>query len=185
MQNIINPIYLETAKIDIKKQLKGMKMRSIGPAGMSGRVTSIDVDLSNPSTIFIGTASGGVWKTNNWGNTYKPIFDGQGSYSIGCVTIDPSNPNVVWVGTGENNNTIDASHDIFDENSWQYILYGMGFKTDITARAGALRFYEDAKNEFISIRQQSLNAMNKVPTHRDLIQEVVKNGFRSQPKKRT
>ncbi|MDO3385663.1 tryptophan 7-halogenase [Gilvimarinus sp. SDUM040013] len=73
---------------------------------------------------------------------------------------------------------IDASHDIFDENSWQYILYGMDFKTDISNRAGALRFYEDAKREFESIRQQSLNANNAVPAHRDLIQDVVTNGFR-------
>ncbi len=77
---------------------------------------------------------------------------------------------------------IDASHDIFDENSWQYILYGMDFKTDISARAGALRFYDDAKREFSSIRQQSQNAMSAVPTHRELITEVVKNGFR--PKRR-
>lgn len=77
---------------------------------------------------------------------------------------------------------IDASHDIFDENSWQYILYGMGFRTDVQARAGALRFYEDARKEFESIRQQSQNAMTAVPSHRDLVNEVVKNGFR--PKKR-
>ncbi len=73
---------------------------------------------------------------------------------------------------------IDASHDIFDENSWQYILYGMGFKTDISARAGALRFYDDAKKEFESIRQQSRNALTAVPSHRDLIHEVTSRGFR-------
>ncbi len=74
---------------------------------------------------------------------------------------------------------VDASHDIFDENSWQYILYGMGFKTDISARAGALRFYEDAQREFASIRQQSQKARATMPTHRDLIEEVVARGFRS------
>lgn len=74
---------------------------------------------------------------------------------------------------------IDASHDIFDENSWQYILYGMGFKTDISARAGALRFYDDAKREFDSIRQQSHKALTAVPTHRDLVNEVVMKGFRT------
>lgn len=73
---------------------------------------------------------------------------------------------------------IDASHDIFDENSWQYILYGMGFKTDISARAGALRFYDDARHEFESIRQQSLHAMSAVPSHRALISDVVEGGFR-------
>ena len=73
---------------------------------------------------------------------------------------------------------IDASHDIFDENSWQYILYGMGFHTDIRARAGALRFYEDARSEFASIRQQSDNALSAVPSHRHLVSEVVASGFR-------
>ncbi len=73
---------------------------------------------------------------------------------------------------------IDTSHDIFDENSWQYILYGMDFKTDITARAGALRFYDDARREFESIRQQSQNAMTAMPTHRDLVREVIEKGFR-------
>lgn len=79
---------------------------------------------------------------------------------------------------------IDASHDIFDENSWQYILYGMDFKTDISARADALRFYDDARQEFENIRKQSENAMNAVPTHRDLISEVVANGFRPKAKAR-
>ncbi|MFY8045455.1 MAG: WD40/YVTN/BNR-like repeat-containing protein, partial [Chitinophagaceae bacterium] len=58
----------------------------------------------NHSEYYIAAASGGVWKTTNAGTTFTPIFDGQGSYSIGCITLDPSNPNVVWVGTGENNN---------------------------------------------------------------------------------
>ncbi len=79
---------------------------------------------------------------------------------------------------------IDASHDIFDENSWQYILYGMGFKTDISARAGALRFYDDARREFESIRQQSCNAMTAVPGHRSLISNVIKTGFRPRPGRR-
>ncbi|MBR0552809.1 tryptophan halogenase family protein [Stakelama marina] len=73
---------------------------------------------------------------------------------------------------------VDTNHDIFDENSWQYILYGMGFKTDISARAGALRYYDDARREFESIRQQSANAMTAVPSHRALVSEVIANGFR-------
>jgi tryptophan halogenase len=73
---------------------------------------------------------------------------------------------------------VDASHDIFDENSWQYILYGMGFKTDIQPRAGALRFYEEAQREFESIRRQSDNAMTAMPDHRTLVSEVVAGGFR-------
>lgn len=68
---------------------------------------------------------------------------------------------------------VDASHDIFDENSWQYILYGMGFKTDIIARAGALRFYEGALQEFESIQKQSKTALTAVPTHRELINQMI------------
>ncbi|MCH7705260.1 MAG: glycosyl hydrolase, partial [Planctomycetes bacterium] len=81
----------------------GLKLRSIGPALMSGRVGDFAVNPAKPSQYFVAVCSGGVWKTDNAGTTYKPVFDSQGSYSIGCVTMDPNNPNVVWVGTGENN----------------------------------------------------------------------------------
>lgn len=81
-----------------------LKFRSIGPAVTSGRVSDFAVNPTNPSEYYVATASGGVWKTSNKGTTYQPLFDGQGSYSIGCVTIDPSDPSVVWVGSGENNN---------------------------------------------------------------------------------
>ncbi len=85
------------------EQLKGMKIRNIGPAGMSGRVTSIDVDLSNPQKIFIGTASGGVWKSTSGGMTWEPIFDKEALQSIGAVCINQKNPSEIWVGTGEGN----------------------------------------------------------------------------------
>ena len=81
----------------------GLKLRSIGPALMSGRIGDFAVDPEDPSRYFVAVASGGVWRTLNGGTTYEPVFDGEGSYSIGCVTLDPGNPNVVWVGTGENN----------------------------------------------------------------------------------
>ncbi|MFB0925756.1 MAG: glycosyl hydrolase, partial [Vicingaceae bacterium] len=81
-----------------------LKFRSVGPAFTSGRVADIAVNPNNTSQYYIAVASGGVWKTNNAGNTYTPIFDGEGSYSIGCITIDPNNENTIWVGTGENNN---------------------------------------------------------------------------------
>ncbi|MEM6698731.1 MAG: glycosyl hydrolase, partial [Bacteroidota bacterium] len=84
--------------------LSGLKFRSVGPAITSGRISDFAMHPDNPFEYYVATASGGVWKTNNWGTTFKPIFDSQGSYSIGCVTIDPSNPSTVWVGTGENNN---------------------------------------------------------------------------------
>jgi photosystem II stability/assembly factor-like uncharacterized protein len=77
--------------------------RLVGPALMSGRVGDIAVNPADHSEWYVAIASGGVWKTTNAGHTFSPIFDGYGSYSIGCVTLDPRNPSVVWVGTGENN----------------------------------------------------------------------------------
>ncbi|MGY8986872.1 MAG: WD40/YVTN/BNR-like repeat-containing protein, partial [Sphingomonadales bacterium] len=82
----------------------GLQFRNIGPALTSGRIADIAVNPNNASEYYIAVASGGVWKTTNAGTTYQPIFDNEGSYSIGCVTIDPNNENVIWVGTGENNN---------------------------------------------------------------------------------
>lgn len=82
----------------------GLTFRSIGPAVTSGRVVDIKVNPANPSEYYVAAASGGVWKTTNNGITYDPVFQNEGAYSIGCIAIDPSNPNVVWVGSGENNN---------------------------------------------------------------------------------
>lgn len=79
----------------------GLKFRSIGPALMSGRISDIAVHPKKQSTWYIAVASGNIWKTTNAGTTWTPVFDNYGSYSIGCVSIDPNNPNVVWVGTGE------------------------------------------------------------------------------------
>jgi photosystem II stability/assembly factor-like uncharacterized protein len=81
-----------------------LRFRSIGPAVTSGRVSDFAVNPNNQSEYYVATSAGGVWKTTNHGVTYQPIFDAQGSYTIGCVTIDPNNSSVVWVGTGENNN---------------------------------------------------------------------------------
>lgn len=81
----------------------GLKLRSIGPALMSGRVCDFAVDPTDDSHYYVAVCSGGVWKTTNAGITFKPVFDSQSSYSIGCVTMDPNNSNVVWVGAGENN----------------------------------------------------------------------------------
>ena len=82
----------------------GLTFRSIGPALTSGRVVDFAVTPNNKKEYYVAAASGGVWKTTNGGITYNPIFEGEGSYSIGCVRIDPNNTNVVWVGSGENNN---------------------------------------------------------------------------------
>ena len=81
---------------------KGLEMRSIGPAFMSGRISDIVIDPTDASTWYVGVGSGGVWKTDNAGTTWTPVFDDEGSYSIGCIALDPSNTNTVWVGTGEN-----------------------------------------------------------------------------------
>ncbi|AVI51982.1 glycosyl hydrolase [Pukyongia salina] len=79
----------------------GLELRSIGPAFMSGRISDIDIHPDNESIWYVAVGSGGVWKTENSGTTWTPVFDKQSSYSIGAVTIDPNNPDTVWVGTGE------------------------------------------------------------------------------------
>lgn len=79
------------------------RLRSIGPAITSGRVVGLAVDPTDRARYFVAVASGGVWKTVNNGTSWTPVFDNEGSFSIGYVTLDPNNPNVVWVGTGENN----------------------------------------------------------------------------------
>lgn len=81
----------------------GLGLRLIGSAMVSGRIVDLAVDPTDPARYFVAVASGGVWRTDNAGVTFTPVFDQQGSYSIGCVTVDPRNPSVVWVGTGENN----------------------------------------------------------------------------------
>lgn len=81
---------------------EGLEFRSLGPAFMSGRIADIAVHPTKRSTWYVAVGSGGVWKTTNRGTTWTPIFEDQPSYSIGCVALDPSNPETVWVGTGEN-----------------------------------------------------------------------------------
>lgn len=87
-----------------KTALSGLKFRTLGPATTSGRISEFAVHPEQPKIYYVASSSGGVWKTVNAGTTYEPVFDGEGSYSIGCITLDPKNPLVVWVGTGENNN---------------------------------------------------------------------------------
>ncbi len=83
--------------------LAGMRARSIGPAGMSGRVAAIAGVESNPEVVYVGAAAGGVWKSTNGGVTFTPIFDDQPVASIGAIAVFQANPDVVWVGTGEGN----------------------------------------------------------------------------------
>ena len=107
--------YLSAQTVDLSKQFKTLKPRNIGPAGMSGRVTSIDAVWSMPNTIYLGTASGGVWKSENGGASWTPVFDEQPIQNIGSVAITQSNPSVVWVGTGEGNprNSVSLGEGIY------------------------------------------------------------------------
>src|SRR5438309_10183219 len=88
----------------------GLRFRSIGPAFTSGRVIGFAVDPNNSARYFVASASGGVWKTVNNGTTWTPVFDREGSYSIGAIVLDPKNPLTVWVGTGENNSQRSVSY---------------------------------------------------------------------------
>ncbi len=83
--------------------LAGMEARSLGPAGMSGRVAAIDALAADPDVIYVGAATGGLWRSRNAGLTWEPLFDDQPVASIGAVAIDQARPDVVWVGTGEGN----------------------------------------------------------------------------------
>ena len=84
--------------------LKGLSFRSIGPFITTGRVSDVDIDPKNPNVWYVASASGGLFKTENRGNTFAAVFDEGGSYSLGAVVVDPKDSNVVWLGTGENNN---------------------------------------------------------------------------------
>ena len=84
--------------------LERLAFRAVGPSLTTGRLSDIAVDPKNPSVWYVAASAGNLWKTENRGNTWTPIFDEHGSYSLGAVTVDPRDPNVVWLGTGENNN---------------------------------------------------------------------------------
>ena len=111
--------------------ISGLSWRNIGPAITSGRISDIAVNPNNPFEYYVATSSGGVWKTDNSGVSYTPLFDKEGSYSIGCVTLDPTNPNIIWIGTGENNNQRSVAYgdgiykSIDGGKSWE----NMGLKT--------------------------------------------------------
>lgn len=93
----------------------GIKPRNIGPGGMSGRVTAFAADPRNENVFYIGTASGGLWKTVNAGTTFTPIFDGEAVSSIGSLAVDPVHPEIIWAGTGEGNprNSVTGGYGIY------------------------------------------------------------------------
>ncbi|MEL6917539.1 MAG: hypothetical protein AAFO99_07390 [Bacteroidota bacterium] len=95
--------------------VQDLKPRNIGPGGMSGRVTAIDVVHSNPDVMYVGTASGGLWKSSSGGIKWEPVFDKEVTASVGAVAIQQSNPSVLWVGTGEGNprNSLNGGYGIY------------------------------------------------------------------------
>ena len=104
-----------------------LKPRAIGPAGMSGRVTTIDVLLSNPDVMYVGTASGGLWKSESGGTAWEPIFDANQVASIGALAINQKNPDVIWAGTGEGNprNSQTSGNGVYKSidggKTWQHL----------------------------------------------------------------
>tara|TARA_R110002073_G_scaffold57778_4_gene146693 strand:+ start:100060 stop:103173 length:3114 start_codon:yes stop_codon:yes gene_type:complete len=107
--------------------IKNLKIRNVGPANMSGRITAIDAVTSDPKTIYVGAASGGVWKSENGGSAWEPVFDAQPTQNIGAIAIQQSNPDVIWVGTGEGNprNSMNLGMGIFKSidagKTWQHM----------------------------------------------------------------
>ncbi|MCU0398020.1 MAG: hypothetical protein MUC73_07945 [Cyclobacteriaceae bacterium] len=109
-----------------KAILGGLRARSIGPAVMSGRISDIEVVKSKPEIIYVGTAGGGVWKSVSGGTTFRPVFDDY-AQSIGKVTVDPNNPETVWVGTGEPwvRNSVGVGNGLYKSTnggtSWEFV----------------------------------------------------------------
>jgi photosystem II stability/assembly factor-like uncharacterized protein len=108
------PLFLAAQGLDLSN-IKNLKIRNVGPANMSGRITAIDAATDNPRIVVAGTASGGVWKSENGGSAWQPVFDDQPTQNIGAVRIDPTNSKVIWVGTGEGNprNSMNLGMGIF------------------------------------------------------------------------
>ncbi len=111
--------------------ISGLEFRLVGPALTSGRVADIAIHPSNPDTWYVAAASGGVWKTTNHGTTFQPIFDQYGSYSIACVQVASTNPQTIWVGTGENNNQRSVSYGdgVYKSVDGGKSFVNMGLKT--------------------------------------------------------
>jgi photosystem II stability/assembly factor-like uncharacterized protein len=89
--------------------LNGLKLRNIGPATMSGRIVDLAVLESDPYTFYAATATGGVWKTTNNGVSFEPVFENEGTHSVGAIALHQKHPNIVWVGTGERANRQSSS----------------------------------------------------------------------------
>lgn len=117
--------FFTTAQDMDMKLMQDLKPRNIGPGGMSGRVTAIDVVTENPDVMYVGTASGGLWKSISGGIKWEPVFDKEVTASVGAVAIQQSNPSVIWVGTGEGNprNSLNGGYGVYKSldggNTWK------------------------------------------------------------------
>lgn len=117
----------EPVKSPIEGAFSRLEWRSIGPANMGGRVADVEGVPGNPNVVYVASASGGLWKTTNGGVTWKPIFERQGTISIGDIALAPSNPEVVWVGTGESNvrNSVSFGDGVYKSTdggkNWQHV----------------------------------------------------------------
>lgn len=110
-----------------EKVFERLEWRSIGPANMAGRVADVEGVAGNPNVVYVGSASGGIWKTTNGGNTWRPIFERQGTISVGDIALEPGNPDVVWVGTGESavRNSVSFGDGVYKSTdggrTWQHV----------------------------------------------------------------
>ncbi len=120
----------KTESIWNEKTFKGLKFRSVGPAFMSGRLSDIAIDPANENIWYAAVSSGGLWKTINAGTTWNPLTDKESFYATGCVTIDPINSGVIWLGTGENNGGrhIGVGHGVFKSTDGGDTWKNMGLK---------------------------------------------------------
>lgn len=113
-----------------EKTFKGMSFRSVGPAFMSGRLSDIAIDPDNENVWYAAVSSGGLWKTENSGTTWKPLTDKESFYATGCVTIDPNNSGTIWLGTGENNGGrhIGVGHGVYKSDDAGETWKNMGLE---------------------------------------------------------
>jgi photosystem II stability/assembly factor-like uncharacterized protein len=121
------PVPDTKSKSAFEKAFERLEWRSIGPANMGGRTADVESIPGNPNVVYVASASGGLWKTTNGGVTWKPIFERQGTISIGDVALAPSNPDVVWVGTGESKprNSVSFGDGVYKSTdggkNWQHM----------------------------------------------------------------